>query len=47
VSKRLANLLGGDVDVTSTVGEGTTFTVTLPTHMPHIASIPERALRAG
>jgi signal transduction histidine kinase len=48
VTKRLANLLGGDVDVTSTPGEGTTFTVTLPTKAPHIASIPERAqLLAG
>jgi signal transduction histidine kinase len=49
VTKRLANLLGGDVDVTSTVGEGTTFTVRLPVKAPHIASIPERAtkLRAG
>jgi signal transduction histidine kinase len=49
VTKRLANLLGGDVDVTSTPGEGTTFTVTLPVKAPHIVSIPERAtkLRAG
>ena len=49
VTKRLANLLGGDVDVMSTVGEGTTFTVRLPVKAPHIASIPERAtkLRAG
>lgn len=49
VTKRLANLLGGDVDVTSTPGEGTTFTVRLPVKAPHIASIPERAtkLRAG
>jgi len=49
VTKRLANLLGGDVDVMSTPGEGTTFTVTLPTKAPQIASIPERAtqLRAG
>jgi signal transduction histidine kinase len=48
VTKRLANLLGGDVDVMSKLGEGTTFTVTLPTKAPHIASIPERAqLLAG
>jgi signal transduction histidine kinase len=49
VTKRLANLLGGDVDVMSTPGEGTTFTVRLPVKAPHIASIPERAtkLRAG
>jgi signal transduction histidine kinase len=48
VTKRLANLLGGDIDVTSTLGEGTTFTVTLPSKAPQIASIPERTrLRAG
>jgi signal transduction histidine kinase len=49
VTKRLANLLGGDVDVMSNVGEGTTFTVRLPVKAPHIAPIPERAtkLRAG
>jgi signal transduction histidine kinase len=47
VSKRLANLLGGDVVVTSELGKGTTFTVTLPSRVPHIVSIPERALRAG
>ena len=49
VTRRLANLLGGDVVVTSAPGEGTTFSVTLPTKAPHIASIPERTskLRAG
>ena len=49
VTKRLANLLGGDVVVTSALGEGTTFTVTLPVKAPRIGSIPERAtkLRAG
>lgn len=48
VTRRLANLLGGDVDVTSTPGAGTTFTVRLPIHAPRIASIPERTnLRAG
>jgi len=49
VTRRLANLLGGDVVVTSTPGEGTTFTVTLPVKAPRIVSIPERAtqLRAG
>ena len=49
VTRRLANLLGGDVVVTSTPGEGTTFTVTLPVKAPRIVPIPERAtqLRAG
>jgi signal transduction histidine kinase len=49
VTKRLANLLGGDVDVTSIPGEGTTFTVTLPAKAPHIAPLPaeKTKLRAG
>ncbi|HEX2723436.1 MAG TPA: HAMP domain-containing sensor histidine kinase [Gemmatimonadaceae bacterium] len=41
VSRRLANLLGGDVSVTSTPGEGSTFTVTLPIKAPRIVSISE------
>lgn len=39
VSRRLANLMGGDVAVTSQPGEGTTFTVTLPMKAPHIAAV--------
>jgi CheY-like chemotaxis protein len=31
VSKRLANMLGGDIAVTSTLGEGSTFSVTIAT----------------
>jgi signal transduction histidine kinase len=34
VTRRLANLLGGDVSVASSAGEGTTFSVTLPTKVP-------------
>ncbi len=41
VTKRLAMLLGGDVDVTSVPGEGTLFTVTLPTRPPDTVSITE------
>ncbi len=49
VTRRLANLLGGDVVVRSDPGSGTTFTVTLPAKAPHIVALPERAtkLRAG
>ena len=47
VTRRLANLLGGDVSVTSTPGDGTVFMVTLPNKVPQLAGIPERALRAG
>jgi two-component system phosphate regulon sensor histidine kinase PhoR len=36
VTRRLANLLGGDVEVESTPDEGTTFTVTLPAKVPHL-----------
>jgi signal transduction histidine kinase len=39
VCRRLANLMGGDVAVTSEVGKGTTFTVTLPMTAPHIATV--------
>jgi len=39
VSRRLANLMGGDVAVTSAPGEGATFTVTLPMKAPHIAAV--------
>ncbi|MDB5326210.1 MAG: histidine kinase [Phycisphaerales bacterium] len=34
LTRKLARLLGGDVTVCSTVGEGTTFTVTLPVEVP-------------
>ena len=40
VSRRLANLMGGDVAVNSTLGEGAVFTVTLPMKAPHIAVPP-------
>jgi signal transduction histidine kinase len=39
VCRRLANLMGGDVAVTSEQGQGTTFTVTLPMKAPHIAAV--------
>jgi len=39
VTKRLANLLGGDVDVSSTPGQGTAFTVRLPVKVPHIGEL--------
>ncbi len=49
VTRRLANLLGGDVTVKSQVGEGTTFTITLPSESVAIATLHERAprLRVG
>ena len=49
VSRRLANLMGGDVAVTSAPGEGATFTVTLPMKAPHIVTPPVSTahLRAG
>lgn len=49
VCRRLANLMGGDVAVTSVPGDGTTFTVTLPMKAPHLAVAPVRSaqLRVG
>src|SRR5665647_1427783 len=49
VCRRLANLMGGDVAVTSVPGDGTTFTVTLPMKAPHLAVAPARSaqLRVG
>jgi signal transduction histidine kinase len=40
ISRRLARLLGGDVDVTSTVGIGSTFILTLPLE-PQMLIAPE------
>ena len=38
LSRRLAQLLGGDIEVSSTPGEGTTFTVELPLECETTAS---------
>jgi signal transduction histidine kinase len=43
VTRRLALLLGGDVTVKSTPGEGTTFTICLPIHAGESSSLIARA----
>jgi signal transduction histidine kinase len=45
ISRRLARLLGGDVNVDSTLGVGSTFVLTLPIE-PQILVTPEVAERA-
>lgn len=49
VTRRLANLLGGDVTVNSTPGSGTTFTIMLPVDVAQLTPIRTRTatLRAG
>ena len=40
LSRKLARLLGGDVAVTSAVGQGSTFSVTIPTRLTGSAPPP-------
>jgi len=42
ISRRMARMLGGEVSVRSTLGDGATFTLTLPA-IPPAASVPARA----
>lgn len=46
VTRRLARLLGGDVTVTSKVGEGSAFTVSLPLESPATSKAGEEAVVA-
>src|SRR6476661_4888090 len=43
ISKELARMLGGRIKVTSTVGEGSVFTLLLPDELPATATTPPRA----
>lgn len=41
ITQQLAQLLGGHVEVASTLGEGSTFTASLPLRVPDVAATPQ------
>ncbi len=47
VSRELARLMGGDIRLESTVGEGSTFTVTFPVELPRAESVGSDASPAA
>jgi len=47
ISRRLAELLGGSLNVTSVVGEGSRFALRLPPRPPEAVTLSERELSAG
>ncbi len=47
ISRRLCRMMGGDIGLTSTPGEGTTFTVRLPRQVTLVAESTEEQVDVG